>query len=171
MREPLSDSNRSRIHQRRAKRAHVLQQKSDETHVIEQAGQFGGDHANVFGAFGHGQAGELLDAERISPVVGHRAEIIEPVGVRHRPQIARVLRDLLVIAMQIAEDRLELHHRLAVEHHVHAKHAVRGRMLRPHRDFQQLAADVSAVSFRHQRESRGAWVAVAAQAWLRPREI
>ena len=45
--------------------------------------------------------------------------------------------------MQITEHRLELHNLLAIEHHIHAKHAMRRRMMRPHRDFEQLAAVLS----------------------------
>jgi hypothetical protein len=38
--------------------------------------------------------------------------------------------------MQVTEHRLELHDPLAIEHHVHAKHAVRGRVMRAHRHFE-----------------------------------
>jgi hypothetical protein len=41
--------------------------------------------------------------------------------------------------MQITEDRFELANDFAVERDVHAKNAVRGWMLRPHRDFEQFA--------------------------------
>ncbi len=44
-----------------------------------------------------------------------------------------------MIAMQIAEDRLEADDALAIERHIHAEDAVRGRMMRPHGDFKQLA--------------------------------
>ena len=48
------------------------------------------------------------------------------------------LGDFLVVAMEVAEDRLELDDAFAVEHDVHAEDAVRGRMLRPHGDFEQF---------------------------------
>ena len=112
-----------------------------------QAGQLGGDHANVFGAFGHLQTGELLNRQRIGPVVRQRAKVIQPVRVRHRAEISSVLGDFLVVAVQIAEDRFELHHALAVQRHVHAKDAVRRRVLWPHRHFQQIAGNLSAWRF------------------------
>ena len=134
-----------RVHQRRAQRAHVHEQETHEAGVILQARQLGGDDADILGAIRHRQPRELLDRQRVSPVVRERAEIIQPVRVRHRRQIARALGDLLVIAMQVAKDRLELHHDLAIQHHVHAEHAVRGRMMRPHRDLQQIAVHRRAV--------------------------
>ncbi len=133
-----------RIHQRRAHRAHVLKQKAAERGVVLQAGQFGEDDAQVFGALRHLQPGELLDGQGVSPVVRHRAEIIEPVGVRHRAKISRALADLLVIAVQVAEHGLELHHALAVENDIHAEHAVRRGMLRPHRNFEQIRLRITA---------------------------
>jgi len=42
----------------------------------------------------------FLNAERVRPVVGHGAEIIEPVRVRHRAKVTSVLADFLVISMQ-----------------------------------------------------------------------
>ena len=39
--------------------------------------------------------------------------------------------------MEVAEHRPQFHHRFAIELHVHPKHPVRARMMRPHRDFQQ----------------------------------
>ena len=45
---------------------------------------------------------------------------------------------LLVVAMQIAEDRLQPYHPLAVQGHIHAEDAVRRGMMRPHRHFKQV---------------------------------
>ena len=127
------------IHHRRAERTHVLHKKADETGVVLEPRELRHDDTNVFGAFGNGQAGELLDCERVGPVVRHRTKIIQPVGVGHRGEIRNVLADLLVVAMQIAEHRLELYDRFAIQHHVHPEHAMRGRMMRPHGNFKQLA--------------------------------
>ena len=126
------------IHQRRAQRAHVLEQEPREASVVQHARQLGGDEANVFRALGHLQPDELLDRQCVSPVVRQRAEVIQPVRIRHRAEVTDVLGNLLVVPVQVAEHRLELHHRLAVEHHVHAEDAVRRGVLRPHRDFEQL---------------------------------
>ena len=149
MREPLSDSKRSRIFSR-SRNAYisgvpsapdVLHEEAGEAGVVQQARELGEDDAEVFGALGHGLAGELLDGERVGPVVRHRAEVVEPVGVGHRPEVGGVLADLLVVAVQVAEDGLELHDRLAVERDHHAEHAVRRRVVRPHRDLEQVAVE------------------------------
>src|SRR5207237_4959446 len=97
-----------RIHQRRAPCAHVAQQKSEEGRMILQSRQFREDQAQIFGALRNFNTGELLDAHCVSPVVGHRTKIIEPVGVRHRAEITGTFADLLVSAMQVTKDRFEL---------------------------------------------------------------
>ena len=58
------------VHQRRAAGAHVLQEEADEAGVVLQAGEFAGDDAEVFGALGDLDAGELFDGEGVGPVVG-----------------------------------------------------------------------------------------------------
>ena len=137
-----------RVHERRAPRAHVAQQKTEQRGVILQPRQLGENDAQILGALGNFDAGEFLDAERVGPVVGHRAKIIEPIGVRHRAEVARVLADFLVVAMQITENRFELANDLAVERHIHPKHAVRGWMLRSHRDFEQFAVESRSHRYR-----------------------
>ena len=107
--------------------------------VILQSCQLRRNHANVLGALRHLQPGQLLDGERICPVIRQRADVVQPIGVRHRREIARSLGDLFVVAMQIAEHRLQLHHAFAIQHHIHAEHAMRRRMVRPQRNFEQIA--------------------------------
>ena len=96
------------VHQRRAAGAHVLHQEADEAGVVLQAGQLAGDDAEVLGALRNLDAGELLDGERVGPVVGDGAEVVEAVGVGHGAEVGFVLGDLFVVAMQVAEDGLEL---------------------------------------------------------------
>ena len=107
--------------------------------MILHARQLSENDANVLGALRYFLARKLLDRQRVGPVVGERADVIEAVGVRHRRQIAGLLGDFLVVAMQVAEDRLEAYDTLAVERQVHAEDAVRRRVVRPHGDFKQLA--------------------------------
>src|SRR5947209_5115990 len=109
--------------------------------MVLQSRQFGENHSQIFGALGNFDASELLNAERISPVVRHRTKIIEPIGVRHRTEISRVLADLLVVAVEITEYRLELAHDLALKRDIHSKHAVGRWMLRAHRHFEQLTIE------------------------------
>ena len=104
--------------------------------MILQPRQLRENDAEILGAFRNFDSGEFLNAKRIRPVVGHRAEIIESVGVRHRAEITGVLADFLVIPVQITKDRFELANDLAIERHIHPKHAVRGWMLRSHRNFE-----------------------------------
>jgi hypothetical protein len=107
--------------------------------VILQARELSNDHADVFSAFGRLKSGELLDRQSVSPVVRHRTEIIETIGVGHVPEIRSVLADFFVVAMKITEDGLELYDRFTVEHDIHSKDAVGGRVVRPHRNFEQIA--------------------------------
>src|SRR3954469_3877290 len=44
-----------------------------------------------------------------------------------------------MIAMQVPKHWLQLDHALAVQRHIHAEHAMGRGMVRPHRDFEQLA--------------------------------
>ena len=148
MREPLSDSNRSRIfrlakgiHERRATAAAVLHEETGEAGVVEQPGELGLDDAHILRPLGHGQAGELFDRNGVGPVVRHRAQVIEPVRIGHRSKVRRVLAEFFVVAVEVAEDRLEFHDPLAVERDDHAEHAVRGRVVRPHRDLEQVTVE------------------------------
>ena len=136
------------VHQRRAPRAHVAEQKSEERSVILQPGQLGQNDPQIFGAIGDFDAGEVLHAEGIGPVVSHGTKIIEPIGIRHRAEISGVLADFLVVAMEITENRFELAHDFAVERDVHAKDAVGRWMLRPHRHFEQFAFEPGAHAAR-----------------------
>ena len=61
----------------------VLAKEKDRTKVVKLACATWFDVR----AFGHLQAGQLLDREGVSPVVRHRTKIIQPVGVRHRGEI------------------------------------------------------------------------------------
>src|SRR2546429_9458114 len=97
--------------------------------------------ANFSGALRNCTAGHLRDIERSAPVVCHRTKILEPIGVRHRAEIARVLADFFVITMEVSENGLQLTDDLALERDVHAKHPMGRGMLRPHRHFHQLALE------------------------------
>src|SRR6476661_5455318 len=53
-----------------------------------------------------------------------------------------------MVAMQVAEHRLQLDHALAVERHVHTEHAMRRGMMRAHGNFEQFAL---ALGLKHRR--------------------
>ena len=120
------------IHQRRAQRAHVLQEKSGQAGVVEQAGQFADDHADVFRALRHRQTGQLFHAQDVGPVVGHRTDVIQPVGVRDGGEVTVFLGDFFVVAMEVTENGSQFDHGFAVKNNVHAENAVGGGMVRPH---------------------------------------
>ena len=130
------------VHERRAAGAHLLNQKPNRRGMILHARQLGEDDANVLGALRNLLRGEFFHGQRVGPVVGERADVIEAVGVGHRRQIAGLLGDLLVVAVQVAEDRLEAYDALTVKRNVHAEDAVRRRVVRPHGDFEQFALAV-----------------------------
>ncbi len=107
---------------------------------LKQAGQFADNDANVFGALRHGQTGQLFHTQDIGPVVGHRADVIQPVGVGDGGKVAVLLRDFFVVAMEVTENRRQFDHGFAVQNHIHAKDAVGGGMMRPHRHFEEVMA-------------------------------
>src|SRR5207248_5136723 len=101
--------------------AHVAEQKTQQRGVILQTRQLRENDAQILSAFGNFDSGEFLNTKRVRPVVGHRAQIIEPVSVRHRAEVTGVLADFLVISMQITEDRFELTNDLAFKGYIHPK--------------------------------------------------
>ena len=118
--------------------------------MIQKTRQLGEDDADVFGALGDGLAGEFFDGEGVGPVIRHRREIVEAVGVRHRPEIGDGLAEFFVVAVEITEHGLEFHDGLAVERDDHAEDAVSGRMVRAHRDLEQVAVE-TVVDLAHAR--------------------
>ena len=110
--------------------------------------QFSENHAQIFGALRNFLPDKLFDRQRIRPVVGERTEVVEPICIWHRRQVALALPKLFVIAVQIPEHRLEPDHALAIEHHIHPEDAMRRRMVRPHGDFKQFAF---AIGLNHRR--------------------
>ena len=124
------------VEQRGERGTEVVEQEANQTRVVNQAGHLGQNDAQVLGAIGYGLAEEFFHCEGVGPVGRQRAQVVEAVGVRHRPQITGVLGDLLVVAVQVAEDRFEFHNHLAVEGGDHAENAVGGRVLRAHRHLQ-----------------------------------
>ncbi len=130
------------IHQRRPACSHLLNQKTDRRSVVLHPRQLAKNHPQIFGPLRNRLPGQLLYRQCVSPVVGQRAHVVQPIGEWHRAQVADPFGNLLVIAMQIAEDRLQPDHPLPVQGHIHAEDAVRRRVVRPHGHFQQLCIAV-----------------------------
>jgi len=126
------------VHQRCSTSSHVLRQKPYETGMVLQPSQLAGDDPEVLGAFGYLYSRQRFDSERVRPVIGDGAEVIEPIRVWHGTEVGLLLGYLFVVAMQVAKDRLQLDDALAVQNDIHPKDAVRRGVLRAHRDFEQL---------------------------------
>src|SRR3989338_8953136 len=62
----------------------------------------------------------------------------DPGGEREARDVGDLLVDLLMVAMQVAHDRLELDDRLPVERRDHPEDAMGRGMLRPKIDFKRL---------------------------------
>ncbi len=103
--------------------------------------EFRHDDADVLGAFRHLDAHQFFDRQCIAEVVGHGIEVVQPVGVGHVLQEGVALADLLVVAVQVAHDRLQADDGLAVEHHHRAENAVGGGVLRTHVDEDVVGLD------------------------------
>jgi hypothetical protein len=106
-----------------------------EAHEVRgDARELGGDDADRLTARRHLEFGEALDRDGVGHVVRERGEVVQPVRVGHELVVGHVLRDLLVAAVQVADDRVALRQDLAVEFHLQAEHAVGRRMRRAHRE-------------------------------------
>ena len=119
------------VHEHRP-RAGIHRVDADAEEVGRDAGHLAGEHADRFAAGGQLEAGEFLDGDRVGDVVGERGEVVQAVRVRDELVIRHVLGDLLVAAVQVADDRVALHDLIAVELEAQAEHAVRGRVGRTH---------------------------------------
>ena len=122
-------------------RAQVVEQHADQDQVVLDAAEFRHDDADVFGAFGHLDAHQLFDGQGIAPVVAHRVEVIEAVGVGHVLQEGVALADLLMVAVQVAHHRFQADDGFAVQHDRRAEHAMRGWVLRSHVDDDVVGLD------------------------------
>ena len=89
-------------------------------------------HADVLGPARHGDVHELLEGHHRRPLAEQGADVFQRVEVADGLVVIRVLAQLLDTPVQIAEDRIEIRHDLAVDLHDDPQHAVRRRMLGAH---------------------------------------
>ena len=97
-----------------------------------QPGQLGQQHAQPLRFLGNLQRQQPLHGQAIAEVVGHRAEVVDPVGQRNNLLIKLGLAGLLDAGMQVADLRVEPDHDLAVDLHHQAQNSVHRRVLRAH---------------------------------------
>jgi hypothetical protein len=145
MREPVRDSNKSRIFSR-SRKAYIsgvpsapmsCKRNPIQAGVIDQARQFA-RMTRMYSARSGGCNPASFSTLRRRPSCWSSSRCNPAGRCREWSRGNCFLGDFFVIAMQVAENRLELDHRFAVQHDIHPKHPVRGGMLRPHRDFQQM---------------------------------
>jgi hypothetical protein len=95
-------------------------------------------HAQVLRPLGDLDLDQRLDG----PAVGHRVEVVgevvHPLDDRDDLPVALVLGRLLDAGVDVANDRLEVAHDLALEVDHEPQHPVRGGVVRPEVDRQQL---------------------------------
>ena len=95
---------------------------------------------------------QLLNRLHIAQVVGHGRDIVQPVGEGDILQEGVALADLLVVAVQVAHHRLQVHDRLAVQRYHDAQHAVRRRVLRAQVDHDLVGLEANVFHFRRGRQ-------------------
>ncbi len=106
--------------------------------MADDAGQFGQDHAQVFGALRRADSHQGFHREDVAEIVAQRGDVIQAVGERNVAGEGVAFADFLVAAVQVPHDRFEVDHILAVQQRGDAKDAVRGRVLRAEIDRQQF---------------------------------
>jgi hypothetical protein len=110
--------------------------------VRRDALQLRGDDPEVLRALRHVDLADQLGRAHVGELAGHRGNV---VGLRRDRGVLRVgerLRQLLVAAVEVADDRIDADDLLAFEREDGAKHAVGGGVLRPHVHGEPFAAGV-----------------------------
>jgi hypothetical protein len=129
------------IHEHRP-RADIYAEGAEAEEVRGDAGHLRRHDADGVDAVGHLQAGELLDGVGEGVVVRERGDVVQPVRVGDELVVGHVLGDLLVAAVQVADDGVGLGHGLAVELELDAEDAVGGRVRGPHREGHFLGVEL-----------------------------
>ena len=137
--------------QRRGQRAHVHRLGGDVQQMVQDAADFGVEHAHIGGALGHGNAGELLDGQAEGVLLIHRRDVIEAVEIADALKIGLVLQQLLGAAVQKADMRVNALDDFAIQLQHHAQHAVSGGVHRA-----EIDREIADIGFSHVRRSPAA---------------
>jgi hypothetical protein len=97
----------------------------------QQAADLAIKHSDELAAPRNRNAEQPLDRQRISVLLIHRRDIVEPIQIGHVLQVRARLHEFLGAAMQEADMRVDPLDHLAVKLEHKAQHAMRRRMLRP----------------------------------------
>ena len=100
--------------------------------VRVDAGQLVEHEADPHGARRNLQSQELFDGQHVGEVVGHGTEIVDAVGHGDDLLVELGLAGLLDAGVQEADVGTDADDGLAVDFQQETKHAVGGRVLRPH---------------------------------------
>ena len=152
MRAPVRSSSRPEDllapveapHHRGHQHAHVLAEDPGADQVAAEAAQLAGDGAQAVAALVDLEPGELLAAEAPAPVVEHGGGVVHAVGEGDVADVGAPLEELLHRAVEVAEDHLEVHHRLAVEGDEEVEYAVGAGVVGPEVELDQVGAHVAA---------------------------
>ena len=157
-RAPQYFSKIFRISSRSRKAVKKRRQRADIQRVRPQPQQVAGDplqlrqnrahHTRARRRFG---AQQFFHRLAVAQPVRNRRHVIHAVHVRRKLLVAAMLRDFLHAAMQVADDALRPDHALAIQFQLHAQHAVRRRMLRPHVQNDFVRAQHRGVDAIHRR--------------------
>ena len=110
--------------------------------MVQDAGDLREQHPDVLATLGCGDAQQFLDGQRKGMFLVHRRDIVEPVEIRHRLQVALVLDQLLGAAMQQPDMRIAALDDLAVHLDDETQHAMGRRVLRPEIHRERFDLDV-----------------------------
>src|SRR6185369_12886452 len=115
-------------------RAEIERVRAEPDEMRRNALQLAHQNANRLRAFRNLEAEQFLAGHAVGEVVAERIEIVHPVGDHDALLILFVLEELFHAGVEIADVRRRLDHHFAVEHEFETQHAVRRRVLRPHRE-------------------------------------
>ena len=88
---------------RRRRGAEIEREGRDVQQVVQNAGEFGEQHADILRARRSRDLKQRLDAQREGMLLAHRRDVIEPVEIRHCLDVGLVLDQLFGAAMQQAD--------------------------------------------------------------------
>ena len=124
----LTEAKKERRH-----RAEIKPVRPKPHHVRGDALKFAEKHTDHLSSFRYLKVEKLLGGHHIREIVSERIQIIHPIRDDDALLIFLVFKELLHSGVQITDIRNGLQNKLAVKAKIEPKHAVRGRMLRPHR--------------------------------------
>ena len=109
-------------------------------------------HADVAGALGHRHVGQALWGVDHDRFVKHAGRVIHAADVGHEHHVRAVLGDLLHAAVEVADDRLAIHHVLTVQGDHKPQHPVHRGVVGPEVHHHRLRARFQ---LRHGAEEEG----------------